>query len=85
MPAMLAGTLVARPLTVLGATLQIAKCDGSTVSLRSAMTSLNIEGDGARTEEQRKILGLVKLIFFISYTTVSLMHSCMKFSRPPLI
>ena len=82
---MLAGTLVARPLTVLGATLQIAKCDGSTVSLRSAMTSLNIEGDGARTEEQRKILGLVKLIFFISYTTVSLMHSCMKFSRPPLI
>ena len=85
MPAMLAGTLVARPLTVLGATPQIAKCDGSTVSLRSAMTSLNIEGDGARTEEQRKILGLVKLIFFISYTTVSLMHSCMKFSRPPLI
>ena len=40
---------MARPLTVLGATLQIAKCDGSTVSLRSAMTSLNIEGDGART------------------------------------
>ena len=76
---------MARPLTVLGATLQIAKCDGSTVSLRSAMTSLNIEGDGARTEEQREILGLVKLIFFISYTTVSLMHSCMKFSRPPLI
>ena len=78
---------MARPLTVLGATLQIAKCDGSTVSLRSAMTSLNIEGDGARTEEQRKILGLVlvKLIFFISYATVSLMHSCMKFSRPPLI
>ena len=61
MPAMHAATLVARPLTVLGATLQIAKCDGSTVSLRSAMTSLNIEGDSARAEVQRKRLGLVKV------------------------
>lgn len=48
MPTMHAATLVVRPLTVLGATLQIAKYDGSTVSLKSAMTSLNIEGDRAR-------------------------------------
>ena len=33
-----------RPLTVLGATLQIAKYDGSTVPLRSAMTSHSIKG-----------------------------------------
>jgi len=37
MPAMHAGTLVVRLLTVLGATLQIAQYAGSTVSLRSAM------------------------------------------------
>lgn len=47
MPTMHAATLVVRPLTVLGATLQIAKYDGSTVSLKSAMTALNIEGDRA--------------------------------------
>jgi len=45
MPAMHAGTLVVRPLTVLGATLQIAQYDGSIVSLRSAMASLDSEGD----------------------------------------
>ena len=48
MLAMYAGILVVRPLAVLGATLQIAKYDGSTVPLMSAMTSLNIEGDRDR-------------------------------------
>ena len=83
MPVMHAGTLVVRPLTVLGATLKIAGYDGSTVPLRSAMTSLNIEGDRVRGAEKK--LGLVKLFsdltFCSSYSTVSLTHSCMKLSR----
>ena len=54
-----AGTLVVRPLTVLGATLQIPQYAGSTVSLRSAMTSLNMEGDRVRGAEKK--LGLVTL------------------------
>lgn len=63
MPTMHAATLVVRPLTVLGATLQIAKYDGSTVSLKSAMTALNIEGDRARAGvPSEKKLGLVKVV-----------------------
>lgn len=63
MPTMHAATLVVRPLTVLGATLQIAKYDGSTVSLKSAMTALNIEGDRARAAvPSEKKLGLVKVV-----------------------
>lgn len=66
MPTMHAATLVVRPLTVLGATLQIAEYDGSTVSLKSAMTALlllNIEGDRTRAGvPSEKKLGLVKVV-----------------------
>ena len=62
-----AGTLVVRPLTDLGATQQIAKYDGSTVPLRSAMSALNIEVDRDRDAEKKafKTCELVKILQFL--------------------